>query len=45
MAAPRTAASGSARAPAGRAEYHLPKVFSKLGISSRWQLRHYLALA
>ena len=27
------------------AEYHLPKVFSKLGISSRRQLRHYLALA
>ena len=25
-------------------EYHLPKVFSKLGISSR-QFRHYLALA
>jgi hypothetical protein len=45
MAAPRAAASGSARAPAGRAEYHLPKAFSKLGISSRWQLRHYLALA
>ena len=26
-------------------EYHLPTVFSKLGISSRWQLRHYLTLA
>ena len=25
-------------------EYHLPKVFSKLGISSR-QFRHHLALA
>jgi len=30
---------------AARAEYHLPKMFSKLGISSRRQLRHYLALA
>jgi len=27
------------------AEYHLHKVFSKLGISSRRQLRHHLALA
>ncbi len=27
------------------AEYHLHKVLSKLGISSRRQLRHYLALA
>jgi hypothetical protein len=27
------------------AEYPLPKVFSKLGIGSRRQLRHYLALA
>jgi hypothetical protein len=26
-------------------ECHLPKVFSKLGISSRRQLRHHLALA
>ena len=26
-------------------EYHLPKVVSKLGISSRQQLRHHLALA
>jgi len=44
MTAPRAAPSGSEhlRAPA---KYHLPKVFSKLGISSRRQLRHYLALA
>ena len=27
------------------AEYHLHKVFSKLGVSSRRQLRHHLALA
>jgi DNA-binding CsgD family transcriptional regulator len=27
------------------AEYHLHKVFSKLGISSRRQLRYHLALA
>jgi len=27
------------------AEYHLHKVFSKLGINSRRQLRHHLALA
>jgi len=28
-----------------RAEYHLPKVFSKPGIRSGRRLRHYLALA
>jgi hypothetical protein len=45
MAAPRAAASGSASTCGPPGEYHLPKVFSKLGISSRRQLRHYLALA
>jgi hypothetical protein len=46
MAAPRGAASGSARAPSGPpAEYHLPKVFSQLGISSCRQLKHYPAPA
>jgi hypothetical protein len=43
------AASGGERMRASTcgppAEYPLPKVFSKLGISSRRQLRHYLALA
>jgi hypothetical protein len=43
------AASGGERKHASTwepaAEYPLPKVFSKLGISSRRQLRHYLALA
>jgi hypothetical protein len=42
------AASGGERKRASTcgppAKYPLPKVFSKLGISSRRQLRHYLAL-